>query len=236
MIGESCVDVYRMGTVSRLNPEAPVPVLDFSHEFSREGMVGNVKKNLINAGCHVTTNTGSFEKKIRYVDSKTNHQIMREDQFINEVYELNFKDIKLDCDAVVISDYDKGYVSYELVEELRMHYRGPIFVDTKKKDLRRFAGCFVKINEQELINSISDTEDLIVTFGGEMVTYLDKMYRPPKIEINDACGCGDTFLAWLVYGYLETSNMDLAIELAMKAAAITVQHIGVYAPKLEEVQ
>ena len=49
------------------------------------------------------------------------------------------------------------------------------------------------------------------------------------------CGAGDTFLAALVFKYLSTHSIDEAIKFAMQAAAVTVQHIGVYAPTLEEV-
>ena len=50
------------------------------------------------------------------------------------------------------------------------------------------------------------------------------------------CGAGDTFLAALAIGYLETEKMEDAIEFAMKAAAITVKYIGVYAPTREEIE
>ena len=39
----------------------------------------------------------------------------------------------------------------------------------------------------------------------------------------------------LVFNYLNAYDIDQAIKFAMQAAAITVQHRGVYAPKLEEV-
>jgi len=50
------------------------------------------------------------------------------------------------------------------------------------------------------------------------------------------CGAGDTFLAALVVKYLDDYNIDTAIKFAMQAAAITVQHIGVYAPSLKEIR
>jgi sugar/nucleoside kinase (ribokinase family) len=43
-------------------------------------------------------------------------------------------------------------------------------------------------------------------------------------------------LAALVYKFLETTHMPDAVKFANKAAAITVQHIGVYAPRLEEIK
>jgi sugar/nucleoside kinase (ribokinase family) len=57
-----------------------------------------------------------------------------------------------------------------------------------------------------------------------------------EIAVTDVCGAGDTFLAALCYEYLKSNNMDLAIEFAIRASAVTVQHIGVYAPTLEEIK
>jgi len=42
-------------------------------------------------------------------------------------------------------------------------------------------------------------------------------------------------LAALTYGYLTTNDIEHAICFAIKASAITVQHIGTYAPTLEEI-
>jgi sugar/nucleoside kinase (ribokinase family) len=55
--------------------------------------------------------------------------------------------------------------------------------------------------------------------------------------VIDVCGAGDTFLAALAYEYLNTDgNMEAAVEFAIRASAVTVQHTGVYAPTLEEIQ
>jgi bifunctional ADP-heptose synthase (sugar kinase/adenylyltransferase) len=39
-----------------------------------------------------------------------------------------------------------------------------------------------------------------------------------------------------VFEHLRTGDMKAAISFAMKAASVTVQKIGVYAPTLEEIQ
>jgi sugar/nucleoside kinase (ribokinase family) len=62
-----------------------------------------------------------------------------------------------------------------------------------------------------------------------------RTYVAPRVEIADVCGAGDTFLAALAYKHLLTRNMDQAISFAIKASTVTVQHIGVYAPTLEEI-
>jgi sugar/nucleoside kinase (ribokinase family) len=50
------------------------------------------------------------------------------------------------------------------------------------------------------------------------------------------CGAGDTFLSALTYKWCETKDIRDAIRFAIKASAITVQHLGNYAPCLEEIK
>jgi len=57
------------------------------------------------------------------------------------------------------------------------------------------------------------------------------------VEVADVCGAGDTFLAALCYWHLSSKgNMEQAIQFAIRASSITVQHLGVYAPSLEELK
>lgn len=235
MIGDSCYDVYHYGLINRISPEAPVPVLDKSSTDTKKGMAYNVLNNLLNLGVDAHIITDFRENKHRYLDSKTGQQLLRVDEKIKkEPLDTASQEIE-DYDAVVISDYNKGFVSEKDVQKIRGNFSGPIFVDTKKKDLSQFNGCFVKINQYEYEARTSDTEDLIVTYGSAKVTYKEKEYYPPKVDAYDVCGAGDTFLAALACKYCEDYNMEEAIEYAMLAASVTVQNIGVYAPTLKEV-
>ena len=47
LIGDSCIDKYVYGEVKRLNPEAPVPILEPKREESSKGMAWNVFDNLL---------------------------------------------------------------------------------------------------------------------------------------------------------------------------------------------
>ena len=249
LIGDSCIDKTYYGRVDRLSPEAPIPVLDYSYNRVDYGMTYNVYNNFINLGfnkSNIILDTSTYEVKKRYVDIKSKQQLLRvdspydDDSKISIIARINklktqiTRDKKID--AIVISDYDKGHVTYELVEELKNNYIGPIFIDTKKPDLKRFQNCIIKINDKEYENRTSWASGMIVTYGGDMVTYKDKVFTPPNVEAFDACGCGDTFLAALVYHYLKTNHTPESIRFAMKAAAVTVKHLGVYAPTLEEIK
>ena len=237
LVGDDCVDVYQYGNVNRISPEAPVPVFTFSHEERKPGMAGNVANNLEALGCRVNYLHGETSIKTRLIDIRSKQQIVRID---NDVQSLPLEfatDIPDVYDAVVISDYDKGTVSYELIEEL-IALSIPVFIDTKKTDLERMQGAWVKINELEYSKIKTECTGLIVTLGskGAIVPHHDLSFSAPKVEVSDVCGAGDTFLAALVSEYLTQRDITPAIEYAIRAASRTVQHLGVYAPTWEELE
>jgi D-glycero-beta-D-manno-heptose-7-phosphate kinase len=236
LIGDDCVDQYQLGTVDRISPEAPVPIFKPSGVETRAGMAGNVHDNLRALDCDVLYLHKETSVKTRIVDVKSNYQLLRidEDEF-SEPFEL--MDIPQQYyDAVVISDYNKGTVSYELVEEIRKHFEGPIFIDTKKTDLERFEGCYVKVNDLEHSLLKTYCTDLIITHGKNGATYKDKHYPAPSVEVSDVTGAGDTFLSAMVVEFLNTNDIDKALQYAIKASSVTVQHAGVYAPTKEEIK
>lgn len=241
LIGDSCYDYYHYGEVNRISPEAPIPIFDYKYTQKKNGMAANVLENLLALDVKVNIHTRYTENKNRYIDLKSKQQLLRMDQPIategynNIIYDI----IKYDqYDAIVLSDYGKGFVSIIDYEILRENFNGPIFVDTKNKSLDLYEGAIVKVNQYEYENSDHglDLENLIVTYGGEKVTWQDKVFYPPKVSVHDVCGAGDTFLAALAVRYIETNDMSTAIEYAMKAASITVTHIGVYAPTRKEIE
>lgn len=53
VLGDVMVDAYMWGTVRRVSPEAPVPVVEVTRREKRVGGAGNVVKNLHALGAHV---------------------------------------------------------------------------------------------------------------------------------------------------------------------------------------
>lgn len=240
LIGDSCIDEYQYGIVDRISPEAPVPVFNVIKKENKPGMAANVYENLKALGVDCTFKTNSSRiVKTRFIDQRSGQHLLRVDneQTVN-AFSDSIRDLE-SFDAVLISDYDKGFVTNEFVSRLRKHYHGPVFVDTKKTDLTKFDGCIIKINrlEHSRITAMpsSDT-DLIVTQGGEGAMWKGTLYPGKNVEVFDVTGAGDTFLAALAYKYLDSGSMADAIVFANKAAAITVQHSGVYAPTKEEIE
>lgn len=242
LIGDSCQDVYHYGTVERISPEAPVPIFNLVSQELRSGMADNVYNNLINLGCSVEFVAGSNpSKKTRLIDIKSKQHLIRIDED-HDSSSLTSNDIGCNTlsqvDAIVISDYNKGSVSYDLISWLRDNFNGPIFIDTKKSDLDKLDRCIVKINAKEfkeLVTVPKDLKNLIVTQGEHGATWNGHYFPADSIEVADVTGAGDTFLASLCYKYLLTGNLPMSIQFAIKASTITVKHFGVYAPTLEEI-
>ena len=238
LIGDACIDTYVYGAVHRISPEAPVPVFEPTSEITLGGMANNVSKNLKTLGCDVDFLHGQISKKTRLIDQRTKQHIVRIDQdAVSNPLEFD-SEIPNVYDAIVISDYNKGTVDYNLIEDLINTQTVPIFIDTKKTDLARLNGCYIKINalEHSLIKTMPEPEWLIVTRGDTGAEWNGWQSAASKVEITDVTGAGDTFLAALCYQFLSTQDMRQAIEFANRAAGITVQHLGVYAPTLEEIQ
>lgn len=239
LLGDHCIDYYNYGTVLRISPEAPVPIFQYQYQEFKEGMASNVCKNLQALSCTVDFLKGNkTSTKTRLVDLRTKQQLLRIDNdLISDPIDID-KIKSFDYDAMVISDYDKGSITYELIDNFRSKYNGPIFLDTKKVDLNKFDNIFVKINELEYKNLKSYNKNLIVTLGKKGAMYkttTETLFPTNDVEVSDVCGAGDTFLAALTYQYLVTKDMGSAINFANKASSIAIQHFGNYAPTLKEI-
>jgi len=244
LYGDDCIDIYKYGTVTRINPEAPVPVFDFVRQETKKGMSSNVTENLKNLGCnikHITGNVASI--KTRIIDERSGQQLLRIDENnISEPIKVSKETIEeYNPDCIVISDYNKGALDYETIRKIISYYQGPIFIDTKKTDIERFdhiwpqREVYVKINDQESKALKTQHRNLIVTKGKEGAVYKGVLYPTPNVEVSDVCGAGDTFLAALAYYHTTNKNIEAAIGYANYAAAITVKHLGVYAPTVKEI-
>ena len=118
LIGDSCTDRYNIGTVDRLSPEAPVPVIKIANSYEVSGMAANVYDNLTNLNCCVTFITNKENiTKTRYIDQRSGQHLLRVDDEPAIEPWCGFVGTPLESfDAVVISDYNKGFLTYEHIE------------------------------------------------------------------------------------------------------------------------
>ena len=237
LLGDSCEDEYIYGNCDRISPEAPVPVMKLGRVETKSGMASNVCLNLQAFGLDITflTNTEKITKT-RFIDEGSNYQILRVDDE-KRIKPLMIPVMTDSFDAVVISDYNKGYLTTEKIFEIVESSTCPVFIDSKKTILPNKPNCFIKINdvEYEKLDDY-DIENLIVTKGSEGCIYKQTLYPAEKVNVYDVVGAGDTFLAALVYGYITTNNLDESLMLGNRAAAIAVQQLGTYILTEEDVK
>lgn len=240
VIGDACIDVFVYGKCNRLCPEAPVPVFTPEKTETNDGMALNVARNIRSLGtdCVAITNDKTAIRKQRYVESSLNHMILRVDKE-DEVIPLNLSSIPDDawrCDIAVVSDYNKGYLTEQMMCEISKRF-SISFLDTKKR-IGSWANGFsyIKLNEmeyKETINTITESlhQKLIVTLGKRGCSFQNKMFSPPTVTNTvNVCGAGDTFLAGLVVEYLSSNSIESAIQHALRCASNVVQKRGVSVP------
>jgi bifunctional ADP-heptose synthase (sugar kinase/adenylyltransferase) len=235
VIGDSCRDIFVYCVAERLAPDVPVPILNVINQTDNTGMAKNVHRNIqsLVKDCEIVThNNWCNITKTRYMCERTNHMFFRIDANQHDVPRINVKELDLDYKIIVVSDYNKGFLTPEDIEHICQAHPC-VFLDSKKA-IGNFArqAKFIKINNHEYeCSKASLTPELesktIVTTGGYGCFFRGKMYPVRKVAVRDLSGAGDSFMAGLVCKYYETSNIEAAIEFANKCASKVVQERGV---------
>ncbi len=181
VIGDVMVDHFIWGKVSRISPEAPVPVVEVARENQMLGGSANVLNNIVSAGGNaliagvvgndqmgrwlVEKLEGSgivadgIIKEDRPTTVKTrivahSQQVVRFDReskkpVLQSSIERILEFVESERDrlgAIVISDYNKGIVSGQLLDGLRRITKGTRIVtcvDPKRRDLSFYKGLDV---------------------------------------------------------------------------------------------
>lgn len=170
VIGDVILDEFVYGSVRRLNPEAPVPVLNITNRECRLGGAGNVAANICSLGgdCLLLGRVGK-DKRIEVLldqkginhslivdaDSPTalktrfvanNQQLLRVDE--EKILSLSPSQINLivhnilGYDLFIIADYGKGVITQGLMDSLRDMGK-MIIVDPKVLTRELFGGVFL---------------------------------------------------------------------------------------------
>ena len=245
VIGEKCSDIFVYGDVNRLSPEAPIPVLVPRNIVVNEGMGKNVVNNLMAISKNDDYVIGFIHQEVaiaktRFVEDKSNYPFLRVDEGEDNIDRIEFTEDTineiLDVDAVIVSDYNKGFLQEEDLLKIAEHAKFCV-LDTKKKISQEviLAYDFVKLNESEFKKNYTEDEKLlekiIVTLGPKGAKYKNMTYPSdsPK-ETIDVSGAGDTFIASFTKKYLDTKDVEIAISFANKMSSKVVGKRGVVTP------
>lgn len=234
VIGESCKDIFVYCDAIRLAPDVPVPVLRTIHTEENPGMAANVFRNINSRliDCSLHTNPGwETITKTRFMHDNSNHMFFRVDSK-SDIIRINLEKLDLTSELIVISDYNKGFLTEADIGWICDHHPN-VFLDTKKilGDWASNAN-FIKINDFEYKNSkdmITPTlnKKIIHTVGQSGCNFQGENFPVTKHEIRDTSGAGDSFMAALVLEFLVSQDIIKSIKMANQAASEVVQHRGV---------
>ena len=199
-----------------------------------KNVFSNLKSLAPDWDINLVTNEDNISKT-RLVDIKTNQMLLRVDENDSCSRITNINDLG-NYDAVIISDYNKGFLHKLDIEFLLNKY--PLtFIDSKKLfgDYIKNAS-FIKINQTEYEKNANNLVDykgqLIVTLGEKGVKWGNLLIPPSRqAEVSDLSGAGDTFLAGFVYHYLSYRNTSKAIDFAQNCSLEVVEKKGVVTVK-----
>jgi rfaE bifunctional protein kinase chain/domain len=256
--GDAMLDRYWFGDVSRISPEAPVPVVRMLREEERPGAAANVARNVEAMGgkCVRVFGSGRPIEKLRLI--ARNQQVARVD------FDYPQEPIQhlpmIDCSVVVFSDYGKGSLTNirQLIAVAKMEGM-TVLVDPKGHDYERYRGADVikpNLNEmKELVGGWSSEEQLhskaeklrkeagigaiLLTRASDgMSLFTDHdvldIYSTAR-EVYDVSGAGDTAIAAMAVSLSLGHSLQDAARYANKAAGIVVGRFGTAVASKEEV-
>lgn len=192
-----------------------------------------------------------------YIDD--HYMLRRDDELAHKVsaeqsgqISRTFAQILDHVDAVILSDYNKGFFTSENAQTMIALCRGrsiPVVVDLKPANASIFSGATVvapnlkearqisagfdpdrKDASLKAIHAILGAEQVVVTLGAEGMLIFDGagVSHVPgrKVTAVDPCGCGDTVRACLTLGLVAGRSLSEAADFANYAASLAVQKLG----------
>jgi len=237
VVGDAIVDQYHFGRIDRISPEAPVPVFveDDSQREIRRGGADNVAHQLEALGCKVTTHFARRRStKHRYMVG--HYQVFRCDRDEHEEGTVFPLPARAFADAVVLSDYAKGFLTHSLCRQLiesALEYNIPVIVDPKGRNWDKYRGATVVCpNSKEVTESAGANFPTILEKRGPDGLRIWKHnggyedIPTAARHVFDVTGAGDTVVAVLSAALGAGSDLPNAARLATHAAGYVVGEVG----------
>jgi len=174
----------------------------------------------------------------------------------------SFKRIVNNYDVILLSDYGKGLLTFDLTQSLikvANKNQKKILIDPKGHDYSKYKGAYLltpnkkEACEATLVN-IEDNHSLtqalkilkekcdltlsLITLSEEGIAIYDQELRVhPTVtrEVFDVTGAGDTVLASLGFSLAHNNEIDEAIKFANLASGVVVGKIGSATASLNEI-
>ncbi|MED5475624.1 MAG: PfkB family carbohydrate kinase [Candidatus Neomarinimicrobiota bacterium] len=199
VVGDLMIDNYIIGSSSRLSPEAPVPVICPTSNYSIAGGAANVAMNMSSLGAQVSCAgvigddlwgeklisilnekgiNSTYIDKIKNFKTTLKQRIYSNDKQIaridnEEILEqrCSFMDLKFDnYDLIILSDYNKGVLTTNWFKKPN---GATVFLDPKKS--------FINFNQCDIITP--NLDELKKLSGNNIISELD-IEESCKIILN----------------------------------------------------
>ncbi len=184
--GDIMLDEYINGNVTRISPEAPVPIVNVTDTYYKLGGCGNVISNLSTIGAQVTCITAigkdfagsTILKKLRDFDIDTKFLISdseiitsvktriisneRQTQMLRydneKIQNINTSNLSLTngYDVIIVSDYAKGMITKPLMNKL-LKLGSNIIVDPKPQNSYLYDNTFLITPNQKEYEEMMDS-------------------------------------------------------------------------------
>lgn len=289
VIGDIILDHYIWGRVSRISPEAPVPVVEVTRESFLLGGAANVAHNIVSLGGRASVigingqdiagealmniliqrgvNCDGIFTENRPTTVKTrviahNQQVVRFDREDRKYVDgkilkgiLGYiNSVLFHYDAVIVSDYQKGMISQELIRDIVKKAKPKemfIAVDPKVGHFDFYKGVSLitpNVMEASSGSNIEIRDDktllragrslmkklsckaVLITRGEQGMSLFEKnkVTHIPTVarKVYDVTGAGDTVISAFTLACASGANMEEAAVIANHAAGIVVGEVG----------
>ena len=289
VIGDIILDHYIWGRVSRISPEAPVPVVEVTRESFLLGGAANVANNIVSLGGRASVigingqdiageglmnilrdkgvNCDGIFTENRPTTVKTrviahNQQVVRFDREDKKYVDgkilkgilAYINSVLFKYDAVIVSDYQKGMISQELIRDIVKKAKPKkifIAVDPKvghfdfykgvslitPNVMEASSGSNIEIRDDKtllkagrsLLKKLS-CKAVLITRGEQGMSLFEKnkVTHIPTVarKVYDVTGAGDTVISAFTLASASGANMEEAAVIANHAAGIVVAEVG----------
>jgi bifunctional ADP-heptose synthase (sugar kinase/adenylyltransferase) len=230
VFGDMFIDNYYIGSTTRISPEAPIPVVKVTEKQWFNGGAGNVVANLRALGA-----TGMHPNTLYPEPCPTKNRLICHDQQVarwdenDECRELDVKAVRnTKADAVIISDYGKGSITYAIIEAIAA-LNLPTFIDTKRspRDFDVVWNPTFFPNQKEYEQYYMDYKlqpSVVYKRGADGIEFhqfgsVIGKYPAFADKVVSVCGAGDSVLSAFVYASL-THHSDPLLFASLAAAVV----------------
>jgi D-beta-D-heptose 7-phosphate kinase/D-beta-D-heptose 1-phosphate adenosyltransferase len=210
----------------------------------------------------VKTRVIAHSQQVARIDQESDTPLSPEDE--GKVIE-EIKDLIAQTNAVIISDYSKGFLSDTLLDQvirLANDASVPVLVDPKGKDYTKYRratlltpnrreaadACGLEENTQQMVDIAGnklladlDLESVLITQGEDGMTLFRKSTSPFHLntlarDVYDVTGAGDTVIASLAVSVGAGGDLETAARVANVAAGLVVEQVGTTAVSIDRLR